>query len=96
VDEVKQLFCQIESIVKRSENYVPRNYQTIGGMWTVDTYRKGEVTYRTMDEGYTGVIRAENVEVVNGWKDGKPTIWFKCGGVKELQTVYERLSKLGI
>lgn len=30
------------SLVKKEENYIPRNYQTIGGMWTVDDYKEIE------------------------------------------------------
>ena len=95
MDEVRKLFNQIEYIVRKSENYVPRNYQTVGGMWTVDTYKKGDVTFQLMDEGYTSVIRTEDVIVTDGRKDGKQVIWFDRGGLQDLHIVFERLSEVG-
>lgn len=46
-------YYRIKNIVQRSENYVPRDYQTIGGKWTTETYKKGDVTLQIMDEGYS-------------------------------------------
>ena len=56
---------QIVSMVKQPDFYVPRDYQTIGGMWTVDTWKRGDVTVKLMDEGYTTVVEAPGVKVVS-------------------------------
>ena len=61
------LIQELVNRVKTPENYVPRDYQTIGGMWTVDTWRQGDVTVQLMDEGYTTVVRAPGLEVVIGY-----------------------------
>lgn len=69
--------------VKTPENYVPRDYQTIGGMWTVDTWRLGDITVQLMDEGYTTVIRAPELEVVDGYHG----IEYKQGSEADVQTL---------
>ncbi len=55
--DVREAFTAIWSQVCAGENYVPRDYQTIGGMWTVDTWKAiidgVEVTAQQMDEGWT-------------------------------------------
>ena len=43
---------------------MPRDYRTIGGMWTVDRYRVDSVEGLVMDEGWTLVIRAPGLEVM--------------------------------
>lgn len=45
-------------------NYQPRDYQTIGGMWTVDTWQDNGIVAQLMDEGWTRVIRAPGLIAV--------------------------------
>lgn len=59
----KEIFYKLYAIIRKPENYVPRDYQTIGGMWTVDTWRKGDVTLKIMDEGYTMIISAPQFDI---------------------------------
>lgn len=61
---MKNNFYAITKAVKQPEYYVTRPYQTIGGMWTVDTWTRGDVTVQVMDEGYTTVIRSPGLKVV--------------------------------
>lgn len=60
-----QAFSKVYSTVKQTKNYIPRNYQTVGGFWTVDTYaievNGSKVTAQSMDEGYTDKIISEKV-----------------------------------
>lgn len=49
-------FNEIYNKIKQPENYVKRPYQTIGGMWTVDTWATPEWRAQSMDEGYTHVL----------------------------------------
>ena len=56
-------FDTIFHSIAQKENYVPRNYKTIGGMWTVDTWEKDGVKVQLMDEGYTRKIYSDCVEV---------------------------------
>lgn len=56
-------FKSVEAAIRKPENYVPRNYQTVGGMWTVDTWELGETTFQLMDEGYTSRLHSADLEV---------------------------------
>lgn len=56
--DVAVTFSRIVRQIRANENYVPRPYQTIGGGWTVDTWKTtgksgDEYIVRLMDEGYT-------------------------------------------
>lgn len=72
--------------VKRDEFYCPRPYTTVGGMWTVDTWCRGDVTVQLMDEGYTILVFAPGLKVVSGYS-GKDYTFYSQGNeslVKEL------------
>jgi hypothetical protein len=86
--ELKKLFCEIRSIVKTSENYVPRDYKTIGGMWTVDTYKKSNVMFQIMDEGYTTRIITDEVEVICNYNND---IEIKKGTIEILEEILKHL-----
>lgn len=58
-----KVFNELYARVKTKENYVPRDYQTIGGFWTVDTWVKNNVTAKLMDEGCTRVIMTNDLIV---------------------------------
>ena len=49
-------FNKIYYDVAKPGNEVLRDYETIGGRWTVDTWKKGDWTAQLMDEGYTAVL----------------------------------------
>lgn len=85
--DVGKNFDKIKNIIKTDENYVPRNFQTIGGMWTVDTWKKGDMIFQLMDEGYTSVIRAPGLKVTDSAYRG--IITFQEGG-EELLNFYAR------
>lgn len=53
--------------IRKEEFYVPRDYKTIGGGWTVDTWKRGDIMVQVMDEGYTTVIRAPGLRIVTGY-----------------------------
>ena len=76
-------------LVKTEEHYVPRGYKTIGGMWTVDTWRKNDVVVRLMDEGYTVTVSAPGLEVV----DSGGAIVFKQGNAELIERVFNSLCK---
>jgi hypothetical protein len=80
-------FDNLIGLIKQDEFYVPREYQTIGGMWTIDTWERDGVRYQLMDEGYTQVITADNLKVVEGYIDGEIHIKYEKGNeqmIKEL------------
>ncbi len=76
--------------VKKTEFYMPRGYQTIGGMWTVDTWMRDGVQVKVMDEGYTTVVQAEGLRVVTGY-NGKEYTTYELG---DEEVVNSFLSKL--
>lgn len=57
------IFNGIISLIKCNDNYVPRPYQTIGGMWTVDKWQKNNIFVLVMDEGYTTEIRTLDIVI---------------------------------
>lgn len=58
-----EVFEALVRIIKQPGNYKPRGYQSIGGMWTVDTWIKDSFTYRVMDEGWSCEIIFDNKKV---------------------------------
>lgn len=82
-NKMEQAIKEIVQEVKKEENYIPRNYQTIGGMWTVDTWKKDGVTVQVMDEGYTTKVFSDSFEVIIGY-NGKEYVRFEKGSVNDL------------
>lgn len=78
--------------VKSNENYVPRDYQTIGGMWTVDTWKLGDVSVKLMDEGYTTVVTAPNLKIVVGY-NGKEYVNFEIGNEELVEKILQSLTE---
>lgn len=56
-------FERIVQAVRNKDHYVPREFTTMGGMWTVDTWRKDGITVQLMDEGWTTRIVASGLDV---------------------------------
>jgi hypothetical protein len=77
-------FELIKNRIKTDENYIPRNYQSVGGMWTVDTWREGVVEYQVMDEGYTSVISSPTVHVMCLWDNNGSKFVFRKGTLEDL------------
>lgn len=88
MEKEKELFKKIEKIVRTEKNYVPRNYQTVGGMWTIDTYKKGEVTLQVMDEGWTTRIASKDIEMIHS--GGHWTL--ERGTVEDFERIIESIS----
>jgi hypothetical protein len=59
----KMAFERIVQAVRDKDYYVPRDFRTIGGMWTVDTWRRDGITVQLMDEGYTTRIMVPGLDV---------------------------------
>jgi len=70
---------KIIDAVRKDTNYVPREHKTIGGMWTVDTWKLDCVTLQLMDEGYTNVIIAGSVTVAMRYAGGQNELSFEHG-----------------
>lgn len=76
--------------VKQEQYYVPRDYKSMGGMWTVDTWKRDSVTVMSMDEGYTTVVRAPGLDVVSGF-NGKEYVEFRLGDLSVVDQIFEQL-----
>ncbi len=59
----RMAFERIVLAVRDKDYHVPREFRTIGGMWTVDTWRRDGVTVQLMDEGCTTRIMAPGLDV---------------------------------
>lgn len=78
----------IVDAVKKGEHYVPRGYETIGGMWAIDMWRKGDVVVRLLDEGYTTIITAPGLRVIDS---GHGTV-FEHGTEEDLIKLAESIN----
>lgn len=70
--------------VRVSKFYIPRDYRTTGGVWTVDTWRRGPVAFKVLDEGYTQQVIAEDLFVTIGY-NGKEYVRFEKGGQEQIE-----------
>ena len=77
------LIHELVSAVRQPEFYVPRDYQTMGGRWTVDTWRRAPVQVQSMDEGYTTIVTAPGLRVVLGY-NGQQYVRYEQGNYQQL------------
>lgn len=82
----KTVFRSIVDSVKQDQFYVPREYKTIGGMWTVDTWKRGDVTVQVMDEGYTTRIIAPGLQVTDSYPN---SVLYQIGNEALLDAVWK-------
>ena len=86
-----EMINQVKMIVKKDGNYINRDYKTIGGCWTVDTWMYNEVWFQLMDEGYTDRVYLKNkLDVYKNYKDD---LFFKKGDINTLKEVLEGINK---
>lgn len=90
--ELIKRFHEIKSILKKDENYNNRNYKTIGGRWTVDSWNVRGIKLQQMDEGYTSKILYKNAEVIQGY-NGVEYIKFNNCDYKILDEIFSVLTK---
>lgn len=82
-------FIKIKSIIKKEENYVKRKSETIGGMWTVESWEKDDIVFSIMDEGYIERIYVKDtLEVIKRYDN---RLVFKLGTYEDLVELEERL-----
>ena len=83
-------FTRVKSIIKKEENYVERKSETIGGMWAVESWKKDDIIFSIMDEGYTERIYIKDtLEVIKRYDN---RLVFKLGTYEDLVELVERLS----
>lgn len=83
-------FTRVKSIIKKEENYVERKSETIGGMWSVESWKKDDIIFSIMDEGYTERIYIKDtLEVIKRYDN---RLVFKLGTYEDLVELVERLS----
>lgn len=87
--DLKNIFWKFKDIIQTEENYVPRDYQTIGGMWTVDTYKYKGLTLTMMDEGWTIRIAGEGVDLINRGDDYE----LRKGNISELDEILSAITE---
>lgn len=84
----KTMIEQIFKFIRKDENYIPRNYQTIGGGWTVDSWKYNDITVQLTDEGYGKKIITNNLNVYYC-----NNISYYKGNVNDLTNLYNNLVK---
>lgn len=87
----EQKIAEIFSMFRSKGHVVPRDYQTIGGMWTVDTYAHDEIAdvkVQLMDEGWTTRIVSDSLIVS---ANGNNRVNFERGNIDDLDTLYDRI-----
>jgi hypothetical protein len=93
-EEVEQDHIQLLiNLIKKPEFYVPREYQSIGGFWTVDTWERDGVIYLLMDEGYTNVISADGLKVIEGYFNGENYIRYEKGNEQMVKDLIKKFQK---
>ena len=83
-------FELVYSMVAQDANYQPRPYVTMGGMWTVDTWQRDDVTAQLMDEGWSRRLRAPGLDVS---QSGMNPVQFREGTQQLLQELAARLAE---
>jgi len=87
---------KIEDIFQFVRQYgynVPRDYQTMGGMWTVDSYEHLDLPglrVQLMDEGYTHAIVTEDLHVYAMYSRSPV---FSKGGEEQLDKILQEIEK---
>ncbi|MNK44969.1 hypothetical protein D3C87_637150 [compost metagenome] len=71
--------------VRENGTYLERDFKTIGGMWTVDTWVLGDMKVQLMDEGYTQGVITDSLAAHS--THGRP-VYFTRGGEQELNALY--------
>jgi hypothetical protein len=90
--EQKNNFNEVLAAIKKPEYFIPRNYQSIGGMWTVDTWQMGDVSIQLMDEGYTTVLQTTGLRVVSGF-NGENYLHIEKGTPEALADLAKQFKK---
>lgn len=84
-------FDAIVKQIKTPEFYVPRDYKTVGGVWTVDTWVRDGVTVQLMDEGWTTRIISDTVAAMMSGTAKTPV--FTVGSEADLEQLLQRLEQ---
>lgn len=87
---IESLVGEIFNWVRANGSYIPRNYKTMGGAWTVDTWALGDVKVQLMDEGATQVVLTDTMAVSMTY--GQRPIW-NTGTIEELRGLHIALTQ---
>ena len=87
---VESLVQEIFTWVRSHGTYIPRDYQTIGGAWTVDTWQLGDIKVQLMDEGYTQCVITDSLNVVKAY--GQPPMW-RAGSIADLRIIHATIKE---
>lgn len=85
----KEAFSKVYRAVSIKANYIHRNYSSMGGIWTTDTWKKGDITTRLGDDGWTKMILVEKRLLV--YEDGNGEITFYKGTEEDLVKLAETI-----
>jgi len=77
-------FIEIFLNIRYDENYVPGNFHSIGGKWTIDTWQKNGITIQLEDE--TNAILTDNLQVR---LNSDNSLRFSKGSVEDLLILHD-------
>lgn len=88
---IQQTFDKLWELIKQDQNYLPPNYQTIGGMWTTEIWELHGVRAMLQDEGFTRSIAAFDTYA---YQTGLFPIQMYRGNQESLENVLNKLLQL--
>lgn len=82
-------FGKLFNYVKCKGSRVERDYGTVGGIWTVNTWKLNNIIVNVMDEGYTDRIYVrDKLDVCRSYKG---ELSFSLGDIGTLKSIYEEV-----
>lgn len=81
------LFYDLRDFLRRPEFRV-NPAPTMGGIWGVETFRHGTLTYQLMDDGATQRIYCESFDLYDTYKGFE----YKLGSSAELKSVWNQFA----
>ena len=84
----EEAYRLIRNKIRKNENYIPREYKTVGGMWTVDTWKLGETSYN-LTEGDSWIFHPNPRITVR--EDYSSNLHYEDGTEEDLITLAESL-----
>ena len=82
-------FDIVKAKVKVEEHYKRRNYELMGKVWTIDTWKKDDVAFQDVEFGYAEVIIVPSIlEVIRKYDN---SLKFRVGNINILEAIALKL-----
>lgn len=91
---MEELFQTVADYVYKPESFIPKDYYTVGGMWSVDRYARDGINYRIFDEGYGSEIFTEDLRVRCICSGTTPEFTIVFGEIGMLKAMADKINQL--